>query len=508
MAEKEYAPKKMLTLHILDILERFSDEEHRLSQKDIQNILADKNEKYHMSVERKAIKRNLEELIDAGYDIRYEVRRRGTGEKANDILTDFYIERDFTNVELKYLIDSVVFSHHIPSAQKEDLIKKLEKLSNKYFSAATGALSIENKDTEINWEWFLNLELLDEAIDRKHSVKFDYYDYGEDKKLHLKNNHEVNPYKIVAKNDHYYLICQEEPFDNLVHYRIDKIKNMEKLENEFLPIREIRWKEYLAEHPYMSSGKSELIRLRIAKEMVGNLIDWFGDTFRFDHSDDKKPDNVLDIRLNANPDDFFYWALQYGKYVEVQAPQELRDRIRDTVKTMTVTYLTTRDDKRSNYYTSLKQNGTLNLEMMRRDGISLEKLDIDRSEVTRIQLVMDYYEDFSFLQDYPNLEYLVMKRDRRSTKRTDMSFLSDLTHLKRLHLRDTGFHDFNTITDLPLIDLSLNEETIEHIELLYQMKTLKRLAISRNLQESIDFDRLRKEIPGIKIMTKQFSYYE
>ena len=121
---------------------------------------------------------------------------------------------------------------------------------------------------------------------------------------------------------------------------------------------------------------------------------------------------------------------------------------------------------------------------------------------------MDYYEDFSFLKDYPNLEYLVMQRDRRSTKRTDMSFLSDLTHLKRLHLRDTGFHDFNTITDLPLIDLSLNEENVEHIELLYQMKTLKRLAISRNLQKSIDFDRLRKEIPGIKILTKQFSYYE
>ena len=508
MAEKEYAPKKMLTLHILDILKRFSDENHPLSQKQIQDILADENEKYRMSVDRKAIKRNLEELIKAGYDIRSEERTRGTGKKANTILTDFYIERDFTNVELKYLIDSVVFSHHIPSAQKEDLIKKLEKLSNKYFSASTSALSMENKDTEINWEWFLNLELLDEAIDQKHSVKFNYYDYGEDKKLHLKNSHEVNPYRIVAKNDHYYLICQEEPFDNLVHYRIDKIKNMEKLENEFLPIREIRWKEYLAEHPYMSSGKSELIRLRIAKEMVGNLIDWFGDTFRFDHSDDKKPDNVLDIRLNANPDDFFYWALQYGKYVEVQAPQELRDRIRDTVQAMSDTYLTTWDDRKSNYYSTLKQSGMLNLARMIRDGISLEKLGIDRSEVTKIQLVMDDYEDFSFLQDYPNLEDLVMKRDRRSTKRTDMSFLSDLTQLKRLYLKDTGFHDFNTISDLPLKDLNLNEENIEHIELLYQMKTLKHLAISRNLQKSIDFDRLRKEIPGIKIMTKQFSYYE
>ena len=74
MAEKEYAPKKMLTLHILDILKRFSDENHPLSQKQIQDILADENEKYRMSVDRKAIKRNLEELIKAGYDIRSEER--------------------------------------------------------------------------------------------------------------------------------------------------------------------------------------------------------------------------------------------------------------------------------------------------------------------------------------------------------------------------------------------------------------------------------------------------
>ena len=508
MEQKADVRKKMLTLFILDILERFSDEEHRLSQKQIQDILADENEKYKMSVDRKAIKRNLQDLIDAGYDIQCEERNRGSGETANSIKTGFYIERDFTNVELKYLIDSVVFSRHIPSKQKEDLIKKLEKLSSKYFSAATSALSMENKDTEINPAWFWNLEVLDEAIDQKHSVKFDYYDYGEDKKLHLKNNHEVNPYKIVAKNDHYYLICQEEPFDNLVHYRIDKIKNMEKLENEFLPIREIRWKEYLAEHPYMSSGKSELIRLRIAKEMVGNLIDWFGDTFRFDHSDDKKPDNVLDIRLNANPDDFFYWALQYGKYVEVQAPQELRDRIRDTVQAMSDTYLTTWDDKKSNYYSSLKKRGTLNLARMIRDGISLEKLEIDRSEVTKIQLVMDDYEDFSFLQDYPNLEDLVMKRDRRSTKRTDMSFLADLTQLTRLYIRDTGFQDFALISKLPLKELRLREETVENIDCLYEMKTLKYLTISSNLQEFIDFDRLRKEIPGIKIMMTQSYHYE
>lgn len=507
MAEKEYAPKKMLTLYILDILERFSDEKHRLSQKQIQDILADENEKYHMSVERKAIKRNIEELKDAGYDIQHEEKPRGAGTKANDIWTGFYIERDFTNVELKYLIDSVVFSRHIPPKQKEDLIKKLEKLSNKYFSAATSALSMENKDTEINPAWFWNLEVLDEAIDQKHSVTFDYFDYGEDKKLHLKNSHEVNPYKIVAKNDHYYLICQEAPFDNLVHYRIDKIKNIVKLENEFLPIREIRWKEYLAEHPYMSSGKSEPIRLRIAKEMVGNLIDWFGDTFRFDHSDDKKPDNVLDIRLNANPDDFFYWALQYGRYVEVQAPQELRDRIRDTVQAMENTYLQSHDDRLGFYLTKTKKSKKVDLTRMKREGIELKDLKLEATDVRQVQINASLFDDLSFLKEYSSLSRLTITGDWKAPENKNMSFLKELPSLTDLNLLYAGFEDISIIAQLSLKYLRIKEQSLINVESLYQMKSLKRLAISDNLQDMIDFDRLKQEIPDIRIVIDHSDYY-
>ena len=42
-------PKKLVILYILDILQKYTDEEHRLSQKEIQNILkAILNiEKYH-----------------------------------------------------------------------------------------------------------------------------------------------------------------------------------------------------------------------------------------------------------------------------------------------------------------------------------------------------------------------------------------------------------------------------------------------------------------------------
>ena len=67
-------PKKLLILYILDILQKYSDEEHRLSQKDIQDIL---KKEYEMPVDRKAVKRNLLNLIEYGSNIEYrEVARK------------------------------------------------------------------------------------------------------------------------------------------------------------------------------------------------------------------------------------------------------------------------------------------------------------------------------------------------------------------------------------------------------------------------------------------------
>ena len=56
----------MLTISILEILKKYTDEKHRLSQKDIVEIL---EREYDMKVDRKSVKRNLLSLVDFGYDI-------------------------------------------------------------------------------------------------------------------------------------------------------------------------------------------------------------------------------------------------------------------------------------------------------------------------------------------------------------------------------------------------------------------------------------------------------
>lgn len=88
------SPKKLIIMNILDILKRYTDENHRLSQKEIQDIL---EREYDMTVERKAVNRNLMNLIEFGYNINYSesvrIFKDNDGkEQENVILSDFYLE--------------------------------------------------------------------------------------------------------------------------------------------------------------------------------------------------------------------------------------------------------------------------------------------------------------------------------------------------------------------------------------------------------------------------------
>ena len=114
-------PKKMIIINILDILKRYTDENHRLSQREIMDIL---EREYDMKVDRKAVKRNLMNLIDFGYQVEYsESIRQGKNGEEEIIFTDWYLEKDFTDSELRLLIDSLLFSKHIPYSQCKALIE-------------------------------------------------------------------------------------------------------------------------------------------------------------------------------------------------------------------------------------------------------------------------------------------------------------------------------------------------------------------------------------------------
>jgi len=339
-------PKKMLIINILDILRRYSDADHRLSQKDIMDIL---QTEYEMVADRKAIKRNLMNLIDFGYNLEYSesIRRNKDGEEET-IYTDWYLDRDFSDAELRLLIDSLLFSKHIPYSQCKELIDKIEGLSNRYFRSKVRHVHNLPVDQPQNAELFYTIDILDEAIERNRQVIFHYGDYGTDKKLHLRENSDgkpreylVNPYQMVATNGRYYLIANIEKHDNVSHYRIDRIRDIELTDTPAKPQRKVEGLEngldlpkHMAEHVYMFAGESGRITMRTTPGMAGELIDWFGNGVTFS---DETETSVL-AHVTANLQAMRFWALQYAPYVTVLEPKILVDMVKEDLKQSLIKY--------------------------------------------------------------------------------------------------------------------------------------------------------------------------
>lgn len=106
-------PKKMVPLMILEILREETDGEHHLTQKEIGEKML---KRYELSVDRKAVKRNIDNLIDMGFPIEYSKSTRmmpnqNTGKlEENTTTSDYWYVHDFTESELGLLIDGLLFS--------------------------------------------------------------------------------------------------------------------------------------------------------------------------------------------------------------------------------------------------------------------------------------------------------------------------------------------------------------------------------------------------------------
>ena len=327
--------RKKLSFAILDILRNYTDEDHRLSQKDIIDIL---KTEYDMAADRKSVKRNITSLMEMGYEINFSEALRMFPNKdgileESYILSDFWLEREFTDSELRLLIDSLLFSKHIPYSQCKELVDKLGSLSNQYFKSRVRFISTLPETAPKNKELFYTIEILDEAIAKGKQVAFTYNEYGTDKKLYPKRDLEyiVNPYQMAATNGRYYLIGNYDKYNNLANYRMDRITNIRLLDTPAKPKEQVQGgkqfslPQHMAEHLYMFSGESVPVTFRMKKIILNDVIDWFGTEITFfDETEDE-----VTARVTVNWHAMRHWALQYCRHVKVLAPMDLAQTVKD-----------------------------------------------------------------------------------------------------------------------------------------------------------------------------------
>ena len=327
---------KMKTLLIYKYLEEHSDDENPVSTSELIDMLAEKG----IKAERKSIYADVEALKQIGCDI-LSVR----SPKGGFVMAT----RKFEIPEVRLLIDAVSSAGFITPNKTKALIDKLESLlSDNQAKALKSQVYCENINKCDNEEIYYVIDRLDEAINTKRQVSFNYKRRNidkEQKKSYTVKSFTVSPYALIWKDDHYYLVCNSSKYDNLMNLRLDRIKKIEILNEKQRPISEVSeytkqfdTADYSAKMFNMFSGKTDKVKLLCDLELREEIMDRFGIKIPLTASDHNHFITEIDAAVS---DGLVSWLMQYGGNIKVLEPQYLADMVFEKAKKIAELYQNT-----------------------------------------------------------------------------------------------------------------------------------------------------------------------
>ncbi len=326
--------QKLKIIAVLDILNKYTDENHPLDAINICDILRDE---YDIEAERKSIYDDISILLEYGYDIlKTKTPKRGY----------FIAYRDFDTPEISLLIDAVESADFITAKKTKELVSKLEGLTSKWQAEEINKrVYIENSNKCANEEIYYTIDKINTAIKDSKRITLNYIkrQLGENNRINEKSRElEVSPYALIWENDHYYLIGNIDKYNNLVHMRIDRMKSVKILDKPYRHFSKVsEYKTFFDTADYvrksfnMFGGELKTIELKCKNDLLEQVIDRFGDKLylrpaEFDYFTFCTKANISSGLIS--------WLLQFGGDIEAVSPRELRESVIERLKSINKAY--------------------------------------------------------------------------------------------------------------------------------------------------------------------------
>lgn len=311
-------------LYILNVLKKYTDEEHMLSAVEIQEKI---KEIYNVKIETRTIRRNINLLKEK---LDYDISTRDENGKG------YYINRnpdtDFEPGEIRAIIDNFSYANYIVPSIAKEIIKKCKNMQNVYENKKLVNYKIYANDSKTeNMEVIKNIEDISDAIENLNKIEFEYWKYNISDKLEKKivSKPKVTPYAIIYNKQEFYMIGIKEGQEKFYNYRLDRIKNLKQLqEKRTIKKSQSEVQEYAESLVEMFGGQKEEIEAICHMFLLDAVFDQFGKNITIIKNDDKSFKLILD----TNRMGFKFWVLRNIDAVEVVKPVSLRNEIKEIIK--------------------------------------------------------------------------------------------------------------------------------------------------------------------------------
>ncbi|MDE5616606.1 MAG: WYL domain-containing protein [Clostridia bacterium] len=319
MANNERKPEnikqKIKLLKLYEILVKESDESHPLSTYDLIAKLSQEG----IDVTRKTLYEDIDVLNANGYEV-MQLRKK---------CNMYYVaDRSFDTAEVRILLDAVEASSFITPEKTSLLVDKIANLAGSLRGDVIKKnIAIFDTTKRDNEQIYYNVFNINEAIIERKKISFNYYKLdakGNKLPMHDSKPYIVSPIATVVSNDNYYLVCSNEKYENVAHFRIDRMEQVTILDEEAVlsdNLKNLDFRKRKKELFSMFMGEEKSVTFEINKEIVEVVFDKFGksvnlspygDNFRF----------TADIQIS---DMFYGWCCALGDKIKIIAPKEVRE---------------------------------------------------------------------------------------------------------------------------------------------------------------------------------------
>ena len=227
-------------------------------------------------------------------------------------------------------MDAVQASRVVSSATSRRLIRKLEKLCSNYEgSQLQRQVYVDGRPKTDSKSLLYSIDALHEAINTGRMVEFHY------KKVGRPEKRVISPWQMAWENGCYYLIAyqdEKEPV-GIRHYRVDKMAGVLVLDaprRGKAQFAGFDLPSYLKKHFNMYGGPEHSVTLRCTADLESAMRDRFGKTPLFVPEEDGAYFH-FDVPVCVSPQ-FYGWVCGFGGKVEVTAPAEVRQGLREIAK--------------------------------------------------------------------------------------------------------------------------------------------------------------------------------
>ena len=153
------------------------------------------------------------------------------------------------------------------------------------------------------------------------------------------SKYEVSPWALTWDDENYYLIAFDSEADKIKHYRVDKMRGIEILEEKRegrAHFEEFDMATYARINFGMFGGKEVKVKLRFKNDLVGVLLDRFGKDITIRRTGDEEwAEANVDVALSEQ---FLGWIFSFGNAIKIVGPDEVVERFTKDIKALEKLY--------------------------------------------------------------------------------------------------------------------------------------------------------------------------